>query len=137
MYSKAHGAVSAAIGVVLVIGGFDFVHPVLVVGYATAIGVLIDLDHFLWARYNTGDWASLRRVLTDPVGKLADQSGIFEETDLGPLQRLLSHVVIVGIAVPLTWWVDPAFGVVTAVTLYAHVLADLVWDVGQASKATP
>lgn len=129
MYSKAHGAVSAAVGIALVVAGFDFAHPAVVVGYATVAGVLIDLDHFLWARYNTGHWDALRGVLTDPVGKLADQSRIFGETDLVELERLLSHVVVIGVAVPLTWWIDPAFGVATAVTLYAHVLADLVWDV--------
>jgi hypothetical protein len=129
MYSKAHAAVSAAVAVALVAAGYAFAHPAVVVGYATAIGVLIDLDHFLWARYNTGDWAALRGVLADPVGTLLDQSRIFAETDLEALERLLSHVVVVGVAVPLTWWLDPAFGMVTAVTLYAHVLSDLVWDV--------
>lgn len=129
MYSKSHGAISLALGVALVAAGVTVVHPTFVVGYATAVGVLVDLDHFLWARYNTGDWRALRYVLTNPVAALADQRTIFRERDLEPLERLLSHVVIVGIAVPLTWWVEPDLGLVTGVTLYAHVLADLLEDV--------
>ncbi|MCU4718336.1 hypothetical protein [Halapricum hydrolyticum] len=129
MYSKAHGAISLALGIALVAAGVTVVHPAFVVGYATAIGVLVDLDHFLWARYNTGDWRALRYVLTNPVAALADQQSIFREHDLERLERLLSHVVIVGIAVPLTWWVEPDLGLVTGVTLYAHVLADLIEDV--------
>jgi hypothetical protein len=129
MYSKAHGAISFVLGVALVAAGVSVVHPLVVVGYATALGVLIDLDHFLWARYNTGDWAALRYVLTSPVAAVTDQRSIFREEDLNRLERLLSHVVIAGVAVPLTWWVDPDLGLVTGLTLYAHVLADLVQDV--------
>ncbi|QSG12285.1 Uncharacterized protein HSBGL_1874 [Halapricum desulfuricans] len=129
MYSKAHGAISLALGVALVAAGVDSVHPAFVVSYATAIGVLVDLDHFLWARYNTGDWRALRYVLGTPRAAFTDQRSIFRERDLEPLERLLSHVVIGGIAVPLTWLVEPDLGLVTGVTLYAHVLADLVEDV--------
>ncbi|QSG06593.1 hypothetical protein [Halapricum desulfuricans] len=129
MYSKAHGAISLALGVALVAAGVTVVHPVFVVGYATAVGVLVDLDHFLWARYNTGDWRALRYVLANPLAAFTDQRSIFRERDLQRLERLLSHVAIVGIAVPLTWWVEPDLGLVTGATLYAHVLADLIEDV--------
>lgn len=73
MYSKAHGAISLALGVGLVAAGVTVVHPAFVIGYATAIGVLVDLDHFLWARYNTGDWRALRYVLTSPLAAFSDQ----------------------------------------------------------------
>ncbi|MFW6018228.1 MAG: hypothetical protein ACOCPX_05355 [Halapricum sp.] len=131
MYSKSHAVISLALGIALVVAGVSVFHPVFVVGYATAVGVFVDLDHFLWARYNTGDWRALRYVLTNPVDALADQQTIFREHDLEHLERLLSHVVIAGIAVPLTWWLDPQLGLVTGATLYAHVLADLVEDVRQ------
>ncbi|QSG14167.1 hypothetical protein [Halapricum desulfuricans] len=129
MYSKAHGAISFALGVALVAAGVTVVHPAFVVGYATALGVLIDLDHFLWARYNTGDWAALRYVLTNPIAAVTHQDSIFREDDLEHLERLLSHVVIAGVVIPLTWWVEPSLGLVTGLTLYAHVLADLIEDV--------
>lgn len=129
MYSRAHGVISLAIGVGLVAAGVEWLHPVVVVGYAVAIGVGIDVDHFLIARYNTGTWRSLEYVLSNPRRALGDQSTIFEPADLGPFERLLSHVVIIGIAVPVTWLLTPDLGVITAVTLYGHVLADLLADV--------
>lgn len=129
MYSRAHGAISLAVGVALVVAGVEFVHPLVVVGYATAAGVLIDLDHFLLARYNSGSWRATRYLLSNPRRALADQSTIFEESEISPFDRLLSHVVIIGVVVPVTWWVDPAFGLVNGVVLYCHVLADLIADV--------
>lgn len=129
MYSKSHGAISLVVGIGLVAAGVVFVHPLVVVAYAVAVGVGIDFDHFLLARYNTGEWRALRYLLADPLTALSDQSTIFREHDLDAFDRLLSHVVIVGVAVPVTWLVDPALGLVTGVTLYFHVLADLVADV--------
>ena len=122
MYSRAHGVISLALGVGLVATGVEWLHPLVVVGYAVAIGVGIDADHFLIARYNTGSWRALRYVFSNPRRALADQSTIFREDDLGPFERLLSHVAIVGIAVPGTWLVDSSLGLITAVTLYGNVL---------------
>jgi hypothetical protein len=131
MYSRAHGAISLSIGVGLVAAGIEWVHPLVVVGYAIAIGVGIDFDHFLVARYNTGEWRALRYLLANPRRALADQSTIFDPEDIDPFERLLSHTVIVGVTVPVTWLFDPALGLVTAVTLYGHVLSDLLADVRQ------
>lgn len=129
MYSREHGAISAVVGIGLVLAGVEFVHPLVVVGYATAVGVLIDLDHFVIARINTGEWRALEYLLENPRRALADQSTIFREDDLTAFERLLSHVLIGGVAVPVTWLIAPAFGLITAVALYAHVLADLIADV--------
>ena len=128
MYSRAHGAISLVVSVVLVALGVWFVHPVATVAYGTAIGVGIDFDHFLMARYNTGNWRALRFLLSNPRQALSDQSTIFEAADLSHFDRLVSHVLIIGVAVPLTWWVDASLGLLTAVVLYAHVLADLIAD---------
>lgn len=129
MYSKSHGAISLAIGVGLIAADVEFVHPVVVVGYAVVIGVGIDFDHFLWARYNTGDWTALGHVIASPATVVDDPSTIFAEDDLSELQRLLSHAVVVGLAVPATWLVSPDLGLTTAVVLYGHVLSDLLADV--------
>ena len=102
MYSRAHGVISLAIGIGLVAVGVEWLHPLAVVGYAVAIGVGIDVDHFLIARYNTGSWRALRYVLSNPRRALGDQSTIFDPDDLGPFERLLSHVAIVGVTVPGT-----------------------------------
>ncbi|WP_198665621.1 MULTISPECIES: hypothetical protein [Haloprofundus] len=59
----------------------------------------------------------------------AGQDEIFEDGEVGTLRRLLSHVVVVGVAVPALVLVSPALALLTAVVLYGHLLADLVWDV--------
>ncbi|WP_228546300.1 hypothetical protein [Halegenticoccus tardaugens] len=60
---------------------------------------------------------------------VAGQDDIFEEGEVGTLRRLLSHVVIGGVAVLALSLSSPFLALLTAVTLYAHLLADLVWDV--------
>lgn len=100
----------------------------ILVGYAGALGVGIDFDHFLIARWNTGDWTAVRRVLARPSIVFVDQDAIFDENDLFALQRLLSHVVIGGLLVGALAVVLPSLALVSAVVLYAHVLADLVDD---------
>jgi hypothetical protein len=100
----------------------------LLVAYAAVVGVGIDFDHFPLARFNDGDWRATRRLLRNPRLALFEQSGIFEEGQISPLQRLLSHVVVTGLLVGTLALVDPFLAVFTAVVLYAHVLADLYAD---------
>lgn len=103
--------------------------PLAAVGYAAVVGVAIDFDHFLVERVNRGRWRAARRGLGDPRKLVLDQDALFEEDSMDELDRLLSHVVIIGAAVPATWLYAPGLGALTAVVLYGHVLADLVWDV--------
>lgn len=99
------------------------------VAYAVVLGVGIDFDHFLVARLNTGEWTAVRRCLRDPRIVFADQNQIFNTGDVGTLRRLLSHVVLGGLAVGLLLVFDVFLAVFTAVVLYTHLLSDLVWDV--------
>ncbi|WP_425495365.1 hypothetical protein [Natrinema halophilum] len=105
------------------------VPAVAVVAYGTAVGVFIDLDHFLIARFKTGRWDAVRFCLTNPGAAVRDQSLIFEPGDVGVLSRLLSHVVIGGAIVPLIAFASVPLAILTGVVLYAHLLADLVWDI--------
>jgi hypothetical protein len=105
------------------------VSDALVVAYGTAIGVFIDLDHFLIARFKTGSWDAVQFCLANPRAAAADQSTIFDPGDVGVLSRLLSHVVIGGLAVPLLALLSVPLAIVTGTVLYAHLLADLVWDI--------
>lgn len=105
------------------------VPPAVVVAYGVAVGVFIDLDHFLIARFKTGNWDAVRFCLSNPGTVVADQSQIFDPGDVGVLSRLLSHVVIGGLAVPAIAVVSVPLAIVTAGVLYAHLLADLVWDI--------
>ena len=99
------------------------------------MGTLIDLDHFVLARLNTGEWRALRAVLRAPSLAVFRQGRIFAEGEVGTLRRLLSHVLfggaLVGVLSLLTSvGVLGAFpAILTAVVLYTHLLADLAWDV--------
>lgn len=135
MYSRAHAAISFLVagGVVLaesiVVAGEPSVHPALAVAYGVALGVLIDLDHFVLAWALSGSLDPIVRVLQKPWIVVTDPSAIFEGGELGPYHRLISHVVIAGILVPGVWLaIDPFVGVLSAAVLYAHLLADLVSD---------
>ena len=99
-----------------------------VVAYGTAVGVCIDFDHFLIARLKTGDWDAVGFCLSNPRAAVADQSAIFDPGDVGVLSRLLSHVVIAGLAVSALALVSAPLAIITGAVLYAHLLADLVWD---------
>ena len=130
MYSRDHALVSLVVGVA---GVWTLSLPELVpwwgaVAWAVALGVGIDFDHFLVARLVTGDWAGLRRLLGNPLLPLTAPDEIFEADDLWAIQRLLSHVVIGGVLVVGLWFWSASFALFTAVVVYAHVLADLVWD---------
>ncbi|ELY70055.1 hypothetical protein [Natrinema versiforme] len=101
----------------------------IVVAYGTAVGVFIDLDHFLIARFKTGDWDAVRFCLANPGTAATDQSEIFDPGDVGVLSRLLSHVVIAGVVVPSIALASVPLAIVTGAVLYVHLLADLVWDI--------
>ncbi|WEL18085.1 Uncharacterized protein SVXHr_1923 [Halorhabdus sp. SVX81] len=130
MYSRAHAAISLVVAGGVVLAGEPTVDPALAVGYGVALGVLIDLDHFVLAWLLAGSTTPLRRVLRAPWIVVTDPATIFDTDDLGPYHRLISHVVIAGVLVPGVWLaVDPFLGVLSAAVLWAHLLADLIADV--------
>lgn len=132
MYSSHHAALSALAGVALLPFVSTGLGPVGVVAYAVVLGVGVDFDHFLVARYNAGDWRALRACLADPRRVLFSQDEIFAPDEVRVVERLLTHVVLGGVVVAALLaggLVDLA--VVSAVVLYVHVLADLVWDVAR------
>ncbi|WP_123536430.1 hypothetical protein [Halosimplex salinum] len=126
MKSSAHAAISLAVAV----GALAVTTPPIpawaVVAVALVVGVGIDFDHFLLAWYNTGDLRPVRRCLRDPRIVVFDQDAIFDDGTVGALNRLLSHVVVGGLAVPALWLWRPYLAGLVAASLYAHVLADLV-----------
>ena len=101
----------------------------VVVAYGTAVGVLVDLDHFLIARLKTGRWDAVRFCLANPIAALADQRRIFDRGDVGVLSRLLSHLLLAGIVVPLVAVASVSLAIVTGVVLYVHLVTDVVWDI--------
>ncbi|WP_440769765.1 hypothetical protein [Natronorubrum sp. DTA28] len=101
--------------------------PILV-GYGTAVGVLVDLDHFLIARLKTGRWSAVRFCLANPTAAVADQQRIFDAGDVGLLSRLASHLLIVGVVVPLLAVSSVPLAILTGTVLYVHILSDVLWD---------
>lgn len=127
MYTKSHLVISVALGAALaVVVGATPADAAILVGYAAVVGTAIDFDHFVIARLRAGDWRHLRSALTDPRAAVYDQDELFAEGDVGPLSRLLSHVLIAG-AVVAGWWLlrRPLLAGVSAVVLYGHVVSDL------------
>ena len=129
MYSRGHAAVSLVVGLAIVLLTSPPVHPAIVMAVVLAVGVGIDFDHFVLAAALTGSTKNLRRVLRNPRLAVVGQDEIFDDGDLTEEQRLLSHVVIAGVAVAGLWALAPYWALVVGVTLYAHVLADLYDDV--------
>jgi uncharacterized membrane protein YgcG len=103
-------------------------HPLATLGVAVVAGVGVDLDHFVLARFNTGSWDGLARVLRTPRLAFVGQDDIFDAGDVWGFQRLLSHYVIATAVVPALWLLARPVAVVVAAALYAHVGADLVAD---------
>lgn len=130
MYTRDHLLVSLAVGVGLVFAPVaSDLSPAVVVAVAAVTGTAIDLDHFLVARLKTGSWLAVRRGLARPRRLLLDQSELFADGDVGVLHRLLSHAVLGGVVVPGLLVFDADLALVVGVSLYAHVLTDLVADV--------
>lgn len=97
--------------------------------YGVLLSVLIDLDHFVLARLKTGDWSHLRRALVHPIWTLTSTKEVFPDVSM-KLERLTSHVIVGGILVLVLRPFDRLFATYTAIVLYAHLLADLLHDVG-------
>lgn len=147
MYTRNHLLISLAVGVALVVSPLaGDTHPAVVVGVCAVAGTSIDLDHFLIARYRTGSWDAVRRILDRPRRLFLDQSELFEEGEVGLLHRLLSHALLGGAAVTtlavlsesaagaLGAVVTTDLALVVAVAVYAHVVADLVADVSNVER---
>jgi hypothetical protein len=132
MYSREHALVGAAVAAAWRVPRVGDFAPPVVAGlfvYGVGLSVLVDLDHFVVARLLTGDWRHLRRVLADPTAVLGDQDWIFPDLEL-ERERLLSHAVVSAVLIGGWWLLAPPVAAFSAALLGAHVLADVVRDVG-------
>lgn len=142
MYSTHHAAISLVVGGLTVYAlepismlGYEL-PPVAALSYAIALGVLIDLDHFLLARLRTGTWDAVRFCLSNPAAVIVDQGRIFEPGDVGVLPRLLSHLLVGGGLVVLLALESVGLAILTAVVCYAHLVSDVAWDLRRIRRAT-
>lgn len=124
------GALVGAVAVALLFGGESLPTQAALWAAGVFLSVFVDLDHFLIARVMRGDWSNLRRAVSNPRVGLVDQERVFVDVDEPRLRqyRLLSHLVVGGVLVALSFWVDERVALLVAVLLYVHVVADLVRD---------
>jgi len=92
--------------------------------YGLALGVLIDLDHFLWARYNHGHWNHLRDALKAPRTTMEENAEIMDGA-LGEAQRYSSHFVIMVLATGIAYFGGANLAALTLIMLVSHILTDL------------
>ncbi len=92
--------------------------------YAVAVSVLIDLDHFLIARKNTGGWSHLVSALNDFRTVVTENEEIIENA-VSDSEGLLSHLVLVGIASIAIYQFDPRLGLLTLAMLGVHIIMDV------------
>lgn len=140
MYSREHAAVGALVSAVALVPLATDGASVPLLGalfaYGVGLSVFVDLDHFLIARLIAGDWRHLRRVLTREQ-RVTDQSSMFAGIRDFERERIFSHVLLGGALVGL-WSLVWSYGAVfTAVVLYAHLVGDLLWDMGVVTVGRP
>lgn len=92
--------------------------------YGLSIGVLIDLDHFLWARYNHGHWDHLKDALRAPKTAMEENAEIMDGA-LGEAQRYTSHFVILVLGTGLAYFAGPKLAALTLIMLSSHILSDV------------
>lgn len=129
IYSKHHFLVSLSAGLLLGIYLFDSLAWVGTTAlYACLLGVGIDVDHFVIARYNRGDWSAVTQCLRNPARVFTNQQEIFDANDVRPAERVLSHLLISGGLLVVLWFIAPIWAFVSGVVLYLHLLSDAVAD---------
>lgn len=129
MYSRNHAIISAVVGILLAVTAPESNQPVYVLIYVVALGVGIDLDHFVIGRINRGDWSNLTHCLQNPSQVFVDQASIFDRGDIWRDQRLFSHLLIGGVLTVFVWFASEYLAFVTTVTIYTHLTADLYSDI--------
>ena len=134
MRSTEHATIGALCGVLavpLLARGRSLPTKLALWIYGLLLSVFIDLDHFVIARAKTGSWSYLTTALRHPVWAFTNQTQVFPDVSM-KLERLASHVLIGGALVALFHPVDLSFAVLSAIIVYAHVLADLLRDIDAA-----
>ncbi len=92
--------------------------------YAVAVGVLIDLDHFLIARTREGSWKHFVAAVKDFRTIVTENEKIIEGA-VSEGERLLSHLVLMGIVSIAIYQFDQRLGLLTLGMLGVHIAVDI------------
>lgn len=134
MYSHEHATIGALVGalaVTLLARGRSLPVKLAYWSYGLLLSVFIDLDHFVIARAKTGSWSHLTGALRHPIRAFTEQESVFPGMEI-ELERLASHVLIGGTLVLALRPISRLLAVFSAIVVYAHVLADLLREIGVA-----
>ena len=132
MKSLEHAVVGAVVGVAAAVTLRPPGSLTLLVAGAVTLSVFVDLDHFVLARAERGDWANLRLAVTNPRVGLLEQEKVFEEfgSDFN-LKRLFTHHLVGGFAVGgLAVAGALSLAAFVGVVFYVHVFCDFLRDLG-------
>jgi len=127
MESSEHLKISTLVAPLLVVALYGASNPVsfLILSlYGIAAGVLIDLDHFVWARYNHGHWNHLLDAFEQPFAVMKDNKVVMEGA-LENHQRYASHLFLFALAGTLTYYVSLEFMALTVGMIGVHILSDV------------
>lgn len=108
--------------------GGSLAEMLFIVVFAGGLGVLIDLDHFVVARLNTGSWEPFVRAIRSPVRSFLDQEDIFTERAVPSEDRVVTHLLVGGALTGGLWYLLPEWGYIAAVVIYLHLLTDAIAD---------
>lgn len=132
MYSKGHFVTSIVASMLFILHfGITASIPLtaIVLFIGGVIGVVIDFDHFLVSYLNTGK-SNLWKVVKNPKLAFIEQGKIFQDgEDVTQNQRLISHTVLLLMALGLT----KSLGVIAVFVVWiwtVHILFDLLSDEG-------
>lgn len=98
-----------------------------------AAGTLVDLDHFLIARYRTGNWKALSKVVENPIYYLKNQSKIFSSQSVKRTDRSTTHFVqlvfanMISVVLGTGYW-SASFSFIGWIILI-HMISDFYSDV--------
>lgn len=127
MESAEHVKISSVISPILVVALYGASNPISFLAlslYGVAAGVLIDLDHFIWARYNHGHWNHLLEAFEKPFTVIQDNKVVMEDA-LKNDQRYLSHLFIFALAGSMAYTISLEFMALTTGMIGVHLLCDL------------
>jgi len=108
--------------------GIESSRFIFIIVYGGLLGTLIDLDHFIVARFNIGNWSVLKRAVSNPSMMIFRQELIFSG-GVGKIRRLFSHMIVGGVIIGILSVVDYKLMIFSAVILYTHVLSDMYSDI--------
>ncbi len=100
----------------------------LMISVAVISGSLIDLDHFLLARYLDGDWEKLRIAFRNPLRMISDNEGLIRDKWLTPFLVIKTHLFELSILFIFYLVLDHLLLLISAISVSAHLLCDFWSD---------